>query len=544
MRMFWSLGSVFLLITIVLFQPAEPNPKIRISKKTTYVTEPLRSDGLPDYEAYLRKKLSQGITPENNAAPLLFQAVGASELEPDQYAAVVKDVGLKAAPPAESLLQPVNGDATRERITDWIRKTRSDKRKQDADDVIDQSMSYPWTSQDVPPLADWLDANKKPLDLIVVASRRPRYYAPSPTFLNDQYDMVVNLLLPGAQALRGGVHGLNLRVMRDIGENRLDYAWEDTKAIYRLSTLMAQGTTLVEQLLAISFRQIACHATEAILSSDRLTKELAHQIQKELSTISPFKNIASCVDQGERISMLDATSYSSIHGLDALVRAGFDKEISAIDCSSVDWNIVLAHINDQFDEAVAAIRLANFPERLKACKRFNAKLEMAAAKAKKTDAVKSELDRNARSELIGSILAALMVANLDAACEAEDRANSILTLTQLAAALAIYRNERGSYPIKIDDLVPVVLDKLPVDLFHNKPFIYKRADNGYLLYTIGVNDRDDAGSNGHMRILEGRYLDDLPREQADRLKEKIPAGADDFSTRSPCEPFALQKINR
>src|SRR5262249_8302902 len=163
----------------------------------------------------------------------------------------------------ESAMQPVYGDATRKRILDWLPGPKSNEPEQQADSIIDAAMAHPWTSQQVPPLAAWVDANKKPLDLIVEGSRRPRYYTPSPTFLNNQYDMVINLLLPGAQALRGGVHGLKIRVMRHVGENRLNDAWEDTMAIYRLAGLMAQGKTLVEQLLAMAFRGIAYRNTEA-----------------------------------------------------------------------------------------------------------------------------------------------------------------------------------------------------------------------------------------------------------------------------------------
>ena len=45
-----------------------PKPKITIGKETTYITEPLRPDGYPDYVAALNRRASEGVTPENNAA--------------------------------------------------------------------------------------------------------------------------------------------------------------------------------------------------------------------------------------------------------------------------------------------------------------------------------------------------------------------------------------------------------------------------------------------------------------------------------------------
>src|SRR5438046_1013453 len=55
-------------------------PKITISMETTYITEPLRPDGYPDYVAALNQRASEGVTPENNAAVLLQRAFGPSEI--------------------------------------------------------------------------------------------------------------------------------------------------------------------------------------------------------------------------------------------------------------------------------------------------------------------------------------------------------------------------------------------------------------------------------------------------------------------------------
>jgi hypothetical protein len=81
--------------------------------------------------------------------------------------------------------------------------------------------------------------------------------------------------------------------------------------------------------------------------------------------------------------------------------------------------------------------------------------------------------------------------------------------------------------------VPAVISKLPVDFYQSKPFVYKRLSDGYLLYTIGSNGKDDAGSNNRESTFEGRRLDNLEPAEADALREKIPNDADDFSIRIP-----------
>jgi hypothetical protein len=82
-----------------------------------------------------------------------------------------------------------------------------------------------------------------------------------------------------------------------------------------------------------------------------------------------------------------------------------------------------------------------------------------------------------------------------------------------------------------------LINQLPADLFHAKPFVFKRLDDGFLLYTTGLNGQDDAGSNEQMSIFKGRPLDHLPADEAERLREQIGMGADDFSIRLPRLPL-------
>src|SRR5260370_14512083 len=55
---------------------AKPKAKFTIRKETTYVTGPLDADGYIDYAAARNERLGKGVTPENNANVLLWQAIG------------------------------------------------------------------------------------------------------------------------------------------------------------------------------------------------------------------------------------------------------------------------------------------------------------------------------------------------------------------------------------------------------------------------------------------------------------------------------------
>ena len=47
-----------------------------ISKETTYITEPLRADGYPDYIAALNQRCSRGVTPEKQRRRAILEGDG------------------------------------------------------------------------------------------------------------------------------------------------------------------------------------------------------------------------------------------------------------------------------------------------------------------------------------------------------------------------------------------------------------------------------------------------------------------------------------
>lgn len=66
---------------------------------------------------------------------------------------------------------------------------------------------------------------------------------------------------------------------------------------------------------------------------------------------------------------------------------------------------------------------------------------------------------------------------------------------EVALALTSYRTARGSYPAQLQEVASLWGKTLPLDPFSNKPFVYRREGNSFLLYSVGANRTDDAGRN-------------------------------------------------
>lgn len=77
----------------------------------------------------------------------------------------------------------------------------------------------------------------------------------------------------------------------------------------------------------------------------------------------------------------------------------------------------------------------------------------------------------------------------DYMASSRDGLSTFIGLTQTAMALKVYKSEHGEYPESLSKLTW----KIPDDVFSGKPFIYMKIGDGFKLYSVGVNLKDDGG---------------------------------------------------
>ena len=69
-------------------------------------------------------------------------------------------------------------------------------------------------------------------------------------------------------------------------------------------------------------------------------------------------------------------------------------------------------------------------------------------------------------------------------------------LARAALASARYHAEKDGWPARLADLVPDYLPEVPVDPFDGKPLRMTTADGGTILYSVGLNGKDEGGREG------------------------------------------------
>lgn len=506
--------ALILAKAAAVFRPGFP---ITISKETTYITEPLRPDGFPDYIAALNQLSSESVTPENNFTTLFWQAVGPAEISPDHREEYFRLLGIP--------LPPEQGDYF---ITDAEHEKRIVARRMEqkqADDDLskediskqlweqfDSAVKRPWAKQEFPEWAEWIDLNEKPLVMLVEATKRPRRYDPLVG------DCLISASLTGAQYSRDVARTLVLRAMLRLNEGKTEEAWEYLLACHRLARLIGQGPTLVEALVAITIDGMACKGDVALLGHGKLDAHKIAQMREQCDAFLELPSMIEKIDLGERLFCLDTITALAREGPDAIDDgekkpegsiASFKKSSSI---ASIDWDYILRMQNEYLDCMVDACRKPTRSKRMEAISLLDEKInrEIEASRNWKNMILAAIFNtRKARSKMICQMMTALLMPAASAAIEASDRMTMQSELTDLAFALSAHRAENGAYPEKLAELIPKYIKSVPVDIFnHEAELKYSKIGDGFLLYSVGPNGTDDGGKT-YDDCKEGESWDDI-----------------------------------
>ena len=350
---------------------AKPRVLVTISKETTYITEPLRADGYPDYVAALDRRFSRDVTPENNAAVPFWQAMGPSALDKRDREKYFQMLGIAPLPEQgdyfvrlEDYVDRLKGPASPEEVK---------SRHSEISEQENGRAERPWSKDEFATLADWLAANEKPLALVVEASQRPRRYDP---LLGSS---AIAILLPAAQQYRYVAHALVARAMLRLNDGKVDNAWSDLLACHRLARLLGQGPTMVEAVTAVSVDGIALTGDQGLLQHAKLTASQAERMRNDLAELPPMPSMANRINLNERFIYLDSaltiprdrhfSPAANLKGIETFgggTKGMVQPFLDNLGNTEIDWDVVLRTGNTWYDRIVAAWHESSHSERKKA----------------------------------------------------------------------------------------------------------------------------------------------------------------------------------
>lgn len=485
----------------------KPTGRFTISKETTYVTGPVDKDGYIDYAAALNERLKQGVTPENNANVLLWQAIGPHPRGVTMPPEFFKMLGMEAPPEKGEYFIALN---------DYLKQVFNIDPAAKRDDInnrLEEAKERPWVPKDDPQFAAWLRANDKPFAIATAATLRTRYFSPAVAPKSEKkLSGLPGSLYEGESICSELGNALVARAMLRIGQGAHADAWQDLLTCHRLGRLIASGGTITVNFVGLSIDARACTGDLAFLDKAKPDAKRLEHCLRELRGLAPFPDPVELIDFAERLTMLDCAMLVDRYGFHYLERIAriesADKTVSQrlydsineVFWRAVDWDPAMRDMNRWYDRVVAAMRDKDRISRDESLEQLGL-VEIAKMKAEiATDGTETgkAVKRNPasaalRGKALGELILCLQAPAVLKVQQATDRQRQRDENVIVAFALAWYQRDNGHYPKELAALGPKYLSEVPLDLCSGKPLKYEATQDGYLLYSVGVNGEDEGG---------------------------------------------------
>lgn len=269
---------------------------LEISPETTYITEPLTSDGkqVDYFRAIELERYPPTMKTDENGFRMIIRAIGVSEESARRSyatAQIYEKLGLDpTVPPTMTFedphafieryvyslpqedLGPEMGMGTPDPILD---------KKEE----LEEKILHPWTAEELPMMAEWLQANEAAIDLIVKAARQPSFVIPLARENED--DLLIMTPLPELQRLRVFARALATRANYHIAQGNFEKAIDDIIACKTMGRHAGHNDFMVEHIVGIALENIA---SEIGIAASLKHQPIKAQLQRLLDIYTQTPN--------------------------------------------------------------------------------------------------------------------------------------------------------------------------------------------------------------------------------------------------------------
>ena len=536
-RRYWSLAIFALLVYFCLI----PSP-LRVSPETTGFTGPLLPNGDVDYfGAFERMYIHKLSPPEHNGQRLLIAALGPRVLEQN---ALMDAVPWEQLPTHElskrwfeeywkPLCEHMFIDPyARPRFLDsmcyyafmrreWEANNEDENARHDLNadhELWRKLVAAPWSAEEHPNIAQWLEGRSPVLDLFGVAVRKPNFVG---WRQRPESGGLYAVLLPDVQANREFGRNLQVRITERLGRGDVDGAWYDVMSMFYLSRKhYIHEPFIVVNLVGLAIEGMGRQSAELVLQHGNLTPEQLERFAQDLDSLprkmvllselelfsayaglqliqndwDVFNEVFRFGSSDSREPITDLTSFFLY-----LFGAPGDNAASQylpryIALLPIDRNIAGKRINEFLQLQMSGNSAWNVHSMTKRKYLENFDRRVIA----KTNQLKGHWQWlripliRTRSELIADYVISLFTPAVSGGQFAIDRTNTHLELLRLSIALERYKAANGDYPATLDALLPTYLLEVPLEpLTGRQSFVYVRSPDEATAFLLHSSEWDE-----------------------------------------------------
>jgi len=356
-------------------------------------------------------------------------------------------------------------------------------------ELTDVELEYigPWVRQNEPAWQDFL-----------AGSAKSYCYRPYTNDPNTKNKLVFSIPTAPLISLRELVRMIAWRSRIDREQGRLQQSMEDSLAIARAAGHWQGKGTLIEQLVGMGISSLGHAEILSLLANQKISANQIKRLQEQLSQIYPG-GYPLINMEGERLVFMDIVQRSFTDGGPGgghLIPGSWNGYVESPD---VDEKLLFTPLYTAASMAHArrdaTVAKANEIYALQSKLARMTPYQRHVSNLKTSEEIMYESWHSYRFFLVGVFM------------PASDRISDIVYRgkTHHEAVVAIlalqrWRLEKDQYPAALGELVTAgFLNELPMDPWSDKPLVYKKTDDDFILYSVGYNFTDDGGEYGKDR---------------------------------------------
>jgi hypothetical protein len=347
----------------------------------------------------------------------------------------------------------------------------------------------------------WISDNQKAMDLICQGNQKPYYWSVYSVEKSQQDGMpkMVEVIIPDLKNYKELARLLCWRAYQEAQKGKSEKAFNDLMTAYDFGRhiRMASGSVLVEQLAGFGIESMACQCLRDVLSDDSVDTAVLASIQQKFTTILEHEDFTLDL-RSERLLL-----YDEIQRCYTYSRFGKEhlylQRLSILG-NNIEWErvftlkgvkaglwVLFAHPN-RVDSIKSANRVYDLYDKL---------MVMTPAASRNKVA---ELEQQAEKIYKENIIIGLLVPTLRHVYDYSWEVKVHSDATNIILGLLRYKQEKKGYPAGLELLVEAgFLKEIPMDPYSNKSLVYRKTDDGFTLYSVGLNFVDDGGVRGKDR---------------------------------------------
>lgn len=315
---------------------------------------------------------------------------------------------------------------------------------------------------------DYLVENAEKLRLIHEAAKLPGCRFPV------DFSQGSNLPLPHLAQIRASLRLLSLEAIIAAEDGDMNRALDSILTAFAASDTVRQEPLVISQLVWDACHGIACHTVRRVMELGSFSEEQLAQLARVLKGAEDSESMTRGL-AGERVLALMAYENPQLitNDLNRTVR-GAGAVAGALLKVTGALNRDCEYYLRLMGQMMEASRLPAY-EAMPAMRRIEESIR-------------------ASSSWIPSI-AQIQLPALTRIMEAQARDEALVRDTATAVAIERYRLVYDRLPDQLADLTPSFLESVPIDPFDGQPLRYQRLDAGYVVYSVGLNLKDDGGAD-------------------------------------------------